>query len=96
MRSTKEKALLRQMQEKVRAHQEIENETVGSLEVIKNMFGQLEDRFPSAADKKAMQEFRTQVDDIQANLSTAIRKYYYSYELQSRTFTSYCSISMLK
>jgi hypothetical protein len=75
MRSTKEKALLSQMEEKLRAHQEIETETVGSLEVIKNMFGQLEDRFPSAADKKAMQDFRTQVDDIQVNLSSAIRKY---------------------
>jgi hypothetical protein len=73
MRSTKEKALLSQMEEKLRAHQEIETETVGSLEVIKNMFGQLEDRFPSAADKKAMQDFRTQVDDIQVNLSSAIR-----------------------
>lgn len=75
MRSTKEKALLSQMEEKLRAHQEIETETVGSLEVIKNMFSQLEDRFPSAADKKAMQDFRTQVDDIQVNLSSAIRKY---------------------
>eukprot|EP00029_Vermamoeba_vermiformis_P005727 TRINITY_DN2066_c0_g1_i1.p1 TRINITY_DN2066_c0_g1~~TRINITY_DN2066_c0_g1_i1.p1 ORF type:complete len:344 (-),score=109.65 TRINITY_DN2066_c0_g1_i1:133-1164(-) len=72
MRTTKEKALMRQMEEKIRAHREIETETVGSLEVIKNMFGQLEERFPSANDKRAMQDFRNQVDDIVVNLNSAI------------------------
>jgi len=73
MRSTKEKVLLRQMEEKIRTHKDIEAEAVGTLEVIKNLFGRLEDRFQSADDKQAMHEVRGQVDDIVTNLNAAIR-----------------------
>jgi len=74
-RATKENILLRQLEEKIRAHQEIETVAVGSLEVFKNLFSQMEDRFNTPGDKKAMRDFSNQIDDIVVNLNSAISKY---------------------